>query len=37
MSKRRGYRGFRIKREYQEEGKVEGGISQLKKAMAMLA
>jgi len=35
MSKRRGYAGdFRTKREDQEEGKVEGGISQLKKAMA---
>ncbi len=34
MSKRRGYSGgFRTKREDQEEGKVEGGISQLKKAM----
>lgn len=34
MSKRRGYAGgFRTRREDQEEGKVEGGISQLKKAM----
>ncbi len=34
MSKRRGYSGgFRTKREDQEEGKVEGGISHLKKAM----
>lgn len=34
VSKRRGYAGgFRTKREDQEEGKVEGGISQLKKAM----
>jgi CRISPR-associated endonuclease Csn1 len=34
MSKRRGYAGgFRTKREDQEEGKVEGGISHLKKAM----
>lgn len=34
MSKRRGYAGgFRTRRENQEEGKVEGGISQLKTAM----
>ena len=34
ISKRRGYAGgFRTKREDQEEGKVEGGISHLKKAM----
>ena len=34
MSKRRGYAGgFRTKREDQEEGKVEGGISHLKKVM----
>lgn len=34
MSKRRGYSGgFRTKREDQEEGKVEGGITNLKKAM----